>query len=665
MKYLVTGGTGFIGRFLIERLVEREDALVYVLTRQGSEHKFNALKDRVHKSVKSRIKMVTGDITKTNLGIDEQWLATHTDQIDNVYHLAAIYDMKADAESQETANVIGTRNAVEASVNMKAKSFHHVSSIAAAGLFNGTFYEDMFEEAENMDNPYLRTKHVSEKVVRDECSIPFRIYRPGMVVGHSKTGEIDKVDGPYYFFKLLKKIRETIPTWMPMIGVEGRRLNIVPVDYVADAIDYISHKEEVHSNCFHLVDPKPFKVGEVLNIFATAGNAPRTAFRIDSRIANFLPASVRQAITHLPAVKQLTEGVLNDLGIPKDVLNFLNYPTSFDDRETARALEGSNIKVPRLDAYAPAVWDYWERNLNDDLINDMTLKGNVSGKTIVITGASSGIGEATALKLAPTGAKLILVARDVTKLEATQAQIQELGGEAHIYSCDISNMESCDELVKSVLAEHEFVDVLINNAGRSIRRSIDLSFDRFHDYERTMQLNYFGSIRLIMGFSPSMLERKQGHVINISSIGVLTNAPRFSAYVASKAALDAFTRCAASEFSDRNVNMTTINMPLVRTPMIGPTKVYDNVPTLAPSEAADLIAQAIIRKPKRIATKVGIMSEVLYSLFPKVSEIIMNTGYRMFNDSAAAKGKEEDKDKPTQASTEQVAFAAIMRGVHW
>ncbi len=665
MKYLVTGGTGFIGRFLIERLAERDDACIYVLTRAGSESKFEALQDRVHKTVRDRIKMITGDITKTHLGIDKEWLDNNIDQIDHLYHLAAIYDLKADAESQETANVVGTRQAVEAAGYLKVKHFHHVSSIAAAGIFKGTFYEDMFEQAEGLENPYLRTKHISEKVVRDECQVPFRIYRPGMVVGHSKTGEIDKIDGPYYFFKLLKKIRDTLPPWVPMIGVEGRRLNIVPVDYVADAIDHISHKEEVHSNCFHLVDPAPFKVGQILNIFATAGNAPRTAFRIDSRIVNFLPASIRQAISQLPPVQQVLGGILSDLSIPKEVLNFLNYPTSFDDRETTRALEDSDIKVPRLNEYAPAVWDYWERNLADDNLNDLTLRGNVDGKTVVITGASSGIGEATAFKLAPTGAKLILVARDVTKLEATKAEVEALGGEAHIYSCDISDMESCDKLVKSVLNDHEHVDILINNAGRSIRRSIDLSFDRFHDYERTMQLNYFGSVRLIMGFSPKMLERQKGHIINISSIGVLTNSPRFSAYVASKAALDAFTRCAACEFSDRNVSMTTINMPLVRTPMIGPTKVYDNVPTLAPSEAADLIAQAIIRKPKRIATKVGIFSEVLSALFPKISEIIMNTGYRMFADSAAAKGEKENKDQPTQATTEQVAFSAIMRGVHW
>jgi len=218
--------------------------------------------------------------------------------------------------------------------------------------------------------------------------------------------------------------------------------------------------------------------------------------------------------------------------------------------------------------------------------------------------------------------------------------------------------------VNAVLADHGYVDFLVNNAGRSIRRSVNLSFDRFHDYERTMQLNYFGSLRLIMGFSPSMLERKRGHIVNISSIGVLTNAPRFSAYVASKAALDAFSRCAAAEFSDSNVSFTTINMPLVRTPMIGPTKLYDSVPTLSPEEAAALIAKALVERPKRIATRIGTFASVLHALTPKIGEIVMNTGYKMFPDSAAAQGKDQKVEKP-KVSTEQVAFAAIMSGIHW
>jgi NAD(P)-dependent dehydrogenase (short-subunit alcohol dehydrogenase family) len=212
-----------------------------------------------------------------------------------------------------------------------------------------------------------------------------------------------------------------------------------------------------------------------------------------------------------------------------------------------------------------------------------------------------------------------------------------------------------------VLDEHGGVDILVNNAGRSIRRAIENSLDRFHDYERTIQLNYFGALRLIMGFIPGMLAKKRGHIINISSIGVLSNAPRFSAYVASKAALDAFSRCAAAEFSDSGIEFTTINMPLVRTEMIAPTKIYQHVPTLSPEEAADLIVQAIIYKPERIATRVGIFAQVLHAVAPKVYAVIMNTAFRLFPESSAARGQIEAQEP----SLEQISFAQFTRGIYW
>jgi NAD(P)-dependent dehydrogenase (short-subunit alcohol dehydrogenase family) len=210
--------------------------------------------------------------------------------------------------------------------------------------------------------------------------------------------------------------------------------------------------------------------------------------------------------------------------------------------------------------------------------------------------------------------------------------------------------------------KHGGVDFLVNNAGRSIRRAVESSFDRFHDFERTMQLNYFGALRVTMGLLPGMMAKRKGHVVNISSIGVLTNAPRFSAYVASKSALDAWTRCAASEFADRGITFTTINMPLVRTPMIAPTNIYNNVPTLAPEEAAEMIAQACIAKPVRIATRLGIAGEVLHALVPRVAQIVMNTSFRMFPDSAAAKG---DKGAKPQLSAEAIALQQMMRGIHF
>jgi len=661
MKYFLTGGTGFIGRFLVEKLLAR-GGTVYLLVREQSLDKLDGLRERWNADEK-RVVPVIGDLSSPRLGLTDEQVKELSGQIDHFFHLAAIYDMSADEHSQHVANVEGTRNAVEAATALNAGHFHHVSSIAAAGMFKGTFREDMFAEAKNLDHPYLRTKHESEGVVREICEVPWRIYRPGMVIGHSETGEIDKIDGPYYFFKLLQKVRHALPQWVPTIGIEGGRLNIVPVDFVVNAMDHIAHLDGEDGKCFHLVDPDPYKVGEVLNIFAEAGHAPRMAMRIDSRMFGFIPPMIRQGIKNLPPVKRISQALLDDMGIPRSVMSFINYPTRFDTREADRVLADSGIEVPRLPDYAPAIWDYWERKLDPDLYKDRTLRGAVQGRVCVVTGATSGIGLSTARKLAEAGGIVIIGARTQEKLDATREELEALGGTVYAYACDFSDMDDCDRFVKLVLENHGPVDYLVNNAGRSIRRSLTLSFDRPHDFQRTMQLNYFGALRLIMGFAPTMLERKRGHIVNISSIGVLTNAPRFSAYVASKAALDAWSRCAAAEWSDRNVTFTTINMPLVRTPMIAPTKIYDSVPTLTTDEAADLVAQAIIQRPKRIATRLGTFAQVLHALAPKAGEIIMNTGYRMFPDSAAAQGK-EGEEKPT-VSSEQVAFAALMRGIHW
>ncbi len=663
MSYFITGATGFIGRFLISNLLRRKGT-IYVLVRRGSKEKFEALKDR-YPEAGDRLQAVTGDLTKPLLGLNAEAQAALKGKIKHLFHLAAVYDLAASAESQQAANIDGTRNAVQLGEALRVGCFHHVSSIAAAGLYGGVFREDMFDEAEGLDHPYFRTKHDSEGIVRKECKRPWRVYRPAIVVGHSKTGEIDKIDGPYYFFTLLKKLRETLPPWMPVLGFEGGRINIVPVDFICDAMDHIAHEKGLDGQCFHLTDPAPRRVGEVLNLFANAGHAPEMTMRIDARMFQIIPSSIRNMVGALPPVRRITQHLFKSLNIPPDMMKFFNYPTRFDCRETERVLRGTGIKVPDLAGYAWRLWDYWERHLDPDLFIDRTLSSKVKGRVVLITGGSSGIGLASAHKLAAAGAKTLICARGVEDLEKAKAEIEAAtpGAEVFVYQADLADLASADALVAKVLAEHGHVDILVNNAGRSIRRSIALSYDRFHDFERTMQLNYFGSLRLIMGFLPSMSERKKGHIINISSIGVLSNAPRFSAYVASKAALDAFSRCAASEFSDRNIHFTIINMPLVRTPMIGPTKMYDNVPTLTPEDAADLIVRAVIERPQRIATRVGIFAEILHLLAPKVYQVVLNTAFQLFPDSAAAKGVKPGQEAPP--SSEQVAFASMMRGIHW
>ncbi len=660
MAYFVTGATGFIGSHFIKKLFDRKGK-IYVLVRSGSKKKLNALLEKID-APKNRVVAVTGDLSKKNLGVSKKFRDEMSGKINHFFHLAAIYDMKASIAEQEVANVEGTRQAIGLAETLKSKCFHHVSSIAAAGLYNGVFREDMFDEATGLEHPYFKTKHESEGVVRRECKVPFQIYRPGMVLGHSETGEIDKIDGPYYFFKLIQKMRRMMPRWMPTLGLEGGRLNMVPVDYVVNAMDHIAHVKGLHGKCFHLTDPKPRKIGEVLNIFSRAAHAPEMTMRIDARIFNFIPKAVKSGLMMLSPVKRIKNQVMKDLGIPDGVLNFVNYPTRFDSRDTLKALKGSGIELPDLRDYAWRLWDFWERNLDPELFIDKSLKGRVEGKLVVVTGASSGIGQATAIMLARAKAHVILVARGEEKLLETAKVIKKEGGKSSHYTADLSSMESCDALIENVLKDLGPIDILVNNAGRSIRRSIALSYDRFHDFERTMQLNYFGCLRLIMGFLPGMTDRRYGQVINISSIGVLTNAPRFSAYVSSKAALDAFSRCAAAEFNDSKIAFTTINMPLVRTPMIAPTKMYDNVPTISPEEAADMVKDAIIRRPQRIATRLGIFAQVTHALAPKSMEVIMNTAFNMFPDSAASQGK---KSTGRTTSPEQVAFASLMRGVHW
>jgi NAD(P)-dependent dehydrogenase (short-subunit alcohol dehydrogenase family) len=666
MSYFVTGATGFIGKRLVKALLARRGATVHFLVRPGSESKLAALYDYwgLSGSAKARAVPVTGDLTAKKLGVAADAIKALKGSIDAVYHLAAVYDLSADEEAQVQVNIEGTRHMVEFAKAVDARHVHHVSSIAAAGLYEGVFREDMFSEAEGLEHPYFMTKHESEKIVRTECKVPWTVYRPALVVGDSKTGEMDKIDGPYYFFKLIQRMRQILPPWMPSVGIEGGRINIVPVDFVVASIDHISHgKGDLKGKCFHLVDPVGYRVGDVLDIFSKAAHAPKMNLFVNAALLGFIPKSVKKGMMALAPVRRIRNAVMKDLGLPDDMFTFINFPTRYDRRELDAALKGSGIECPNLRDYAWVLWDYWERHLDPDLFIDRTLRGHVAGKVVLVTGGSSGIGLAAAHKFAEAGAVTVICGRDPDKLDEACEEAKAKGYAFVAYPADIADMVDCDRFVKLLIENHGGVDYLINNAGRSIRRAIESSYDRFHDFERTMQLNYFGCLRVTMGFLPGMVAKRKGHVVNISSIGVLTNAPRFSAYVASKAALDAWTRCASSEYADQGVTFTTINMPLVRTPMIAPTKIYNNVPTLSPEEAADMIAQACIAKPVRIATRLGITGQLLHALVPRVAQIGMNTTFRMFPDSSAAKG---DKAAPKpQLSAEAVAMQQLMRGIHF
>jgi short-subunit dehydrogenase len=262
------------------------------------------------------------------------------------------------------------------------------------------------------------------------------------------------------------------------------------------------------------------------------------------------------------------------------------------------------------------------------------------------------------VKIGEAGGIVLLVARTKSKLDELAGEIEGLGGVAYAHTCDLSDPDDIDRMAKEVLDQHRAVDILINNAGKSIRRSVNRTYDRFHDYQRTMQLNYFAPVKLILDLLPGMRRRKRGHIINISTIGLQVNTPRFSAYVASKAALDAFSRSMAPEVIDDRVHVTTVYMPLVRTPMIAPTKIYDRFPTLTPDEAADKIVDAIRRRPKRIATTLGTLAQVTYAVAPGAQDLVANRAYQLLPEG-------DGKSKQAELTAEQRAFVRATRGVHW
>jgi NAD(P)-dependent dehydrogenase (short-subunit alcohol dehydrogenase family) len=660
VNYFVTGATGFIGRFVVERLLRREGAQVYVLVRESSQDKFEALKRRFPEHAK-QLHAVFGDITQDGL-VPESDRKKLAGNVDHVFHLAAVYDMNMDDETADRVNNEGTRNVVNFVNSLGGDvRFHHASSVAVAGGdFVGRFTEQMFDEGQTLKHPYFRTKYQSEAIVREECRAPYRIYRPGAVVGDSQTGEMDKVDGPYYFFKTIQKVRDTIPKWLPLLGVDGGKVPLAPVDYVADAMVSIAHKDGLDGKCFHLIQSHSPSVGELIATLLEAAHGPDIARSIE--LPN-VPTAVKGVVGQIanripPAVKRR---ISDAIGVPVSVLGYINNRAVFDDKQARAALKGSGIRCPDIRDYAETLWQYWELHLDLDMKVPRGAVLKLSGKVVMVTGASSGIGFQVAKKLAAAGARMILVARTREKLELTQQIIQKAGGEAHVYPCDLNSMEAIDAMADKVLADFGHVDILINNAGRSIRRAVLESLDRFHDFERTMQLNYFGAVRLILKLLPMMAERKEGHIINISSIGVLANAARFSAYVASKAALDAFSRCLSAEVTHRNIEITAIYMPLVRTPMIAPTKIYDYVPAWSPDKAANTVMDAILKKPKSIATPLGTAAAVSYALWPKINDFILNKGFQLFPSSDAAKGRREG-GKP---SLEQVVFAQVFKGEHW
>jgi len=669
VRYLLTGATGFLGRNVLRRLLERDDCdqVVCLVRSPGKLARVTAAMPGA-----DRVRALTGDLTADGLGLSSDEL-DDLRGVEHVVHLGAVYDITTGDELNHATNVDGTRRVVELAERIGAGCLHHVSSVAVAGDHHGRFAETDFDTGQRLLSPYHRTKFAAEEIVRRATGVPWRVYRPAVVVGDSRTGEMDKVDGPYYLLPALDRVahlvgRTRVPAAvLPVVLPDLGATNVVPVDYVADAMVHLMHRPGLDHRAFHLVSPRPQPLLEVYNAFATAAGAPR-AVAVPGPLgapAKRLGDLASGLLARVPGATAVRDAVLHEIGFPPEAVEHAAFNAVFDSTATREALEGSGIAVPELSSYAAVLYAFWRDHLDPNQARRPRPGGELSGRTVLITGASSGIGRATALKVAARDGIPLLVARRADELELVRDEIVAQGYNAFVYTCDITDGDAVDALVKQLVAEHGGVDMLVNNAGRSIRRSVKLSYDRFHDYERTMAINYFGAVRLTLALMPSMAERRFGHIVNISSIGVQTNPPRFSAYVASKAALDAFARVVSSETYGDGITFTTVHMPLVRTPMIRPTTMYDAFPAASPDDAADLVVGALEKRPKHVGTTLGTLGALGYTIAPRVADAVLHVAYRAFPDSAAAAGDSTSGSEGTALSRGARAFVRVLPGVHW
>jgi thioester reductase-like protein/short-subunit dehydrogenase involved in D-alanine esterification of teichoic acids len=638
MTYVVTGGTGFIGRRVVTRLLQSDpDAQVWVLVRRDSLARF----ENLAADWGDRVRPLVGDLTAPDLGLNDQAIA-ELDGVDHLVHAAAIYDITAGEAEQRAANVEGTRAVIGLAKRLDA-TLQYVSSIAVAGTFPGEYTETDFDVAQDLPTPYHQTKFEAEQLVRDTPGLRYRVYRPAVVVGDSRTGEMDKIDGPYYFFGVLAamaRLPRLTPIALPDIG----RTNIVPVDYVADALVALARTAGLDGQTFHLTAPRNIGLRGIYRGLAPAAGLPPVRGALPRGVAApFLDARGRAKVWRNMLVTQL--------GIPAEILDVVDLAPTFTAENTREALRGTGIAVPDFASYAPALWRYWAEHLDPDRARRADAADPLAGRHVIITGASSGIGRASAIAVAGRGATVFALARNGAALDELIAEIRTAGGHAHAFTCDVTDSDSVDACVKDILGRFGHVDYLVNNAGRSIRRSVDASTDRLHDYERVMAVNYFGAVRMVLALLPHWRERRFGHVVNVSSAGVQANSPRYSAYLPSKAALDAFADVVSTETLSDHITFTTIHMPLVATPMITPSKSLNPVPAISAAHAAAMVVRGLVEKPVRIDTPLGTLSDIGHYFTPKLSRRVLHQLYLGYPDSAAARGDVPSEAVPGQPGT--------------
>lgn len=641
-RIFFTGATGLLGRELMTRL-RRRAAHVTALVRSPTQRRERDLLTTWSAQLRAAggsLRVVSGDLAQPDLGLPD---ALSLGDFDHIVHAAAIYDLEASEESLMQINVEGTRSLLERARDQGFRGvFHLLSSVAVAGDYKQTMREDQLELGQGHPHPYQLSKYRAEKLVRAVTDFQYRIYRPSAVVGDSRTGAMLRADGPYYLFPIIKKLRDSWPRFVPFTTTFDAPLNMVPVDYVADAIDHLAFAPGHDGACFHVVDGRHYPFHRTFNLLASAAGAPRVKGR---GFLRHVPKYLREG---LGTVKFLRQEMLADLGIPAGLAQATNRKVRYDTSGIDEALRGTKITCPAQETYVPVLWDFWLRHLDPDRDPAVRNRQRLQDATVLITGASSGVGEALAKACARAGAHVIIVARRAEELQRVASEIEAAAdpaaetadqpgaGRVSWHVADLSDLQACDDLIEIVLEQYGAPDLLVNNAARSIRRSVLESLERYHDFERVMRLNFFAPVRLMRGFVPGMRARGSGHVVNVLTAGVALPTPRFSAYGASKAALGHLTDTMNAELMADGLNFTGVYLPWVRTPMMDKTGAFKDNRAMTPERAADWILEGVTQRKAHVIDSDARRRWALRAVAPQLLARITSAMFRVSADDPDA-----------------------------
>ena len=621
MAYVITGATGFIGRHLLEALAARGQTL-YCVVRESSVGRLEEIASDLS-ALDSRIVPIIGDLLDANLGIERDQIDAMRGEVEHFFHLAALYDLSADSEALALSNVAGTRHALELAVEVDAGCFHHVSTVGVAGHYTGVFTEKMFEHTSALVDPFASTKYDAERIVRSQYTRPYRIYRPSIVVGHTHTGETDKADGIYHVFPLIRRLRESIPDWLPRVGIEVGNLNVVPVDFVAAAIDYLAHAKDLDGRTFHLVDPKTRRASEIVDEFCRAAGAPAFSRHVTFPALPQALGKLAESSDRLRIVRRVSDAVLSEARIPRRLLGYLGQSTEFGTKDTEAALEGSGIACPPLETYAATVWDYWEKHYGNLAPRDPKLAAVVDGRRALIAGADGPLRRQVALALAAAGANVMLVGRERNLLESLRRGIVGAGGRASVTLGDCATRAGMRDLLDTLVRRHGGVDVLICGGSAAIApadasaESVAHAAEPFAD---AIEEHYLAPLELTLGLLEGMRARGSGHVVLLSTVA-LSGAGQPS-YAAAAAALDSFGSTAAAELAAAGIAITAVHLPPLDlgSGRAGPSDAP--LGSIAVAEASQLICDALIHRPRRTGTPLGATAELARAAAPQTFDAV-------------------------------------------